>query len=103
MRSLGAVFPRFWASFIYGESTLKRMPAKKRPRKAKLTTRGATATETGLLELSGDALAAKAAVERSGGIVTGQHLEKPPNSQHPDDDFGRRDLRPVIYYVEQIP
>ncbi len=57
------------------KSTLKRLPAKKRPRKAKSNTRGATAVETLLPELSGDLLAVKAAIERSGGVVTGQYLD----------------------------
>ena len=51
------------------------MPPKKRPRKAKSNTRGALATETLLPELTGDALAAKDAIERSGGVVTGQYLD----------------------------
>jgi len=57
------------------KSTLKRLPPKKRPRKAKSNTRGTAASETLLLELSGEALAAKEAVEQSGGIVTGQYLD----------------------------
>lgn len=57
------------------KSTLRRLPPKKRPRKAKANTRGAVATETRLTELSGDALAAKEAVEKSGGVVTGQYLD----------------------------
>jgi ParB family transcriptional regulator, chromosome partitioning protein len=60
---------------------LKRLPAKKRPRKAKANTRGTTAPETLLAELTGDALAAKAAVERVGGVVTGQYLD--PLGGHP--------------------
>ncbi len=54
---------------------LKRLPAKKRPRKAKANTRGAVAAETVLAELSGDALATKAAIEKAGGVVTGQYLD----------------------------
>jgi ParB family chromosome partitioning protein len=54
---------------------LKRLPPKKRPRKAKANTRGALATETLLPELTGDAITAKAAVERAGGVVTGQYLD----------------------------
>lgn len=57
------------------KSTLKRLPPKKRPRKAKSNTRGATAAETLLMELTGDALATRAAVERAGGLVTGQYLD----------------------------
>ena len=55
--------------------TLKRLPPKKRPRKAKSNTRGRTAAETVLPEISGDALVAKAAIEKAGGIVTGQYLD----------------------------
>jgi ParB family chromosome partitioning protein len=55
--------------------TLKRMPAKKRPRKAKANTRGSLATETLLPALTGETLAAKEAIERAGGIVTGQYLD----------------------------
>ena len=51
------------------------MPAKKRPKKAKSNTRGALATETLLPEITGDALATKAAIERAGGVVVGQYLD----------------------------
>ncbi len=54
---------------------LKRLPPKKRPRKAKANTRGAVATETVLLEISGDALVTKAAIDKAGGVVTGQYLD----------------------------
>lgn len=57
------------------KSTLKRLPPRKRPKKAKANTRGAVATETILLELSGEALAVKAAIEQAGGVVTGQYLD----------------------------
>jgi len=57
------------------KSTLKRLPPKKRPRKAKSNTRGATANEAILSELHGAAFETKAAIERSGGIVVGQYLE----------------------------
>ena len=57
------------------KSSLKRLPPKRRPRKAKANTRGAVATATLLPELTGDALAAKAAVEQAGGVVTGQYLD----------------------------
>jgi ParB family transcriptional regulator, chromosome partitioning protein len=55
--------------------SLRRMPPKKRPRKAKANTRGALATETVLSEITGDALVAKEAVERAGGVITGQYLD----------------------------
>jgi len=63
------------------KSTLKRLPPKKRPRKAKLNTRGAEAAEAALAELSGVALETKAAVERAGGLVVGQYLD--PIGRHP--------------------
>ncbi|MBM3854138.1 MAG: chromosome partitioning protein ParB [Verrucomicrobia bacterium] len=55
--------------------TLKRLPPKKRPRKAKAGTRGASPADTALSQLSGDALAAHDAVTRAGGLVTGQYLD----------------------------
>jgi ParB family chromosome partitioning protein len=55
--------------------TLKRLPPKKRPRKAKANTRGATAAETQLTEITGDALTTQTAVEQAGGRVTGQYLD----------------------------
>jgi ParB family chromosome partitioning protein len=54
---------------------LKRIPPKKRPRKAKAGTRGQLATEAMLRDLSGDVLAAKEAVEKAGGLITGQYLD----------------------------
>ena len=63
------------------KSTLKRMPPKKRPRKAKSNTRGAEAAETVLSELTREALDTKAAVERSGGVVVGQYSD--PLGKHP--------------------
>ncbi len=57
------------------KSTLKRLPPKKRPRKAKANTRGADAAATILTDLDRETLAARAAVERSGGVVTGQYLD----------------------------
>ena len=61
--------------------TLKRLPPKKRPRKAKADTRGAGAAEAALAELTGDALATKAAVEKAGGLVVGQYSD--PIGRHP--------------------
>ncbi len=63
------------------KSTLKRMPPKKRPRKAKSNTRGAEAAETVLAELTREAQETKAAVERSGGVVVGQYSD--PLGKHP--------------------
>jgi ParB family chromosome partitioning protein len=57
------------------KSTLKRLPPKKRPRQAKANTRGVTAAETRVTDLAGDALAARAAVEKAGGVVAGQYLD----------------------------
>jgi ParB family transcriptional regulator, chromosome partitioning protein len=63
------------------KSTLKRLPPKKRPRKAKSNTRGTTAAETLLSELTGQALETKEAVERAGGVVVGQYYD--PLGKHP--------------------
>jgi ParB family transcriptional regulator, chromosome partitioning protein len=61
--------------------TLKRLPPKKRPRKAKSNTRGATAAESVLSELVAEALETKGAIERSGGVVVGQYFD--PLGKHP--------------------
>src|SRR6188474_986007 len=61
--------------------TLKRLPPKKRPRKAKSDTRGAGAAEAALTELTGDALTTKAAIEKAGGVVVGQYSD--PIGRHP--------------------
>ena len=63
------------------KSTLKRLPAKKRPRKAKAGTRGAEAAQAVLPELSGLAAETKAAIERAGGVVVGQYAD--PIGQQP--------------------
>lgn len=57
------------------KSALKRLPPKKRPRKAKAGTRGAPPAGTLLTQLSGEALEVKASIERAGGVVTGQYLD----------------------------
>jgi ParB family chromosome partitioning protein len=57
------------------KSTLKRRPPKKRARKAKADTRGAVPAATILTELTGDALIAKEAIDRAGGVVSGQYLD----------------------------
>jgi ParB family chromosome partitioning protein len=57
------------------KSTLKRLPPKKRPRKAKANTRGAEASESILTELGGVAAETKAAIERAGGVVVGQYAD----------------------------
>lgn len=56
-------------------SLLKRLPPKKRPRKAKANTRGSAPNETVVSDLTGDALVAKEAVERAGGVISGQYLD----------------------------
>lgn len=63
------------------KSNLKRLPPKKRPRKAKSNTRGAEAAESVLTELTSIAAETKAAVERAGGVVVGQYLD--PIGKHP--------------------
>jgi ParB family chromosome partitioning protein len=57
------------------KSTLKRLPPKKRPRKAKAGSRGADATDALLPELTGHAAETKAAIESAGGVVVGQYLD----------------------------
>jgi ParB family chromosome partitioning protein len=74
------------------KSTLKRLPPKKRPRKAKSGTRGENATATFLAELTGDALEAKASIERAGGVVVGQYL----------DPLGRNPLLLAVLPIDQI-
>ncbi len=68
------------------------MPAKKRPRRAKANTRGSTALETLLPELTGDALETKQAIERSGGVVMGQYL----------DPLGGKPLLLAVLPIDQI-
>src|SRR4051812_6565621 len=63
------------------KSTLKRLPPKKRPRKAKANTRGAEAAQALLPELTGLAAETKAVIERAGGVVVGQYLD--PIGKHP--------------------
>lgn len=63
------------------KSSLKRLPPKKRPRKAKAGTRGAEAAESVLAELTGLAAETKAAIDRVGGVIVGQYLD--PIGKHP--------------------
>ena len=60
-------------------SKLKRLPPKKRPRKAKAGSRGSAASESVLTEISGEALVAKEAIEKAGvkhtWFVTGEAHE----------------------------
>ena len=74
------------------KSTLKRLPPKKRPRKAKANTRGAVAGDTLLPELTGEALAVKAAIEKVGGVVTGQYR----------DPLGGNPLLLAVLPVDQV-
>ncbi len=60
---------------------LKRLPPKKRPRKAKAGSRGADASAALLPELTGGVAETKAAVEAAGGVVVGQYLD--PIGQSP--------------------
>lgn len=57
------------------KSNLKRLPPKKRPRKAKARTRGAEAHETRSGDLSGDALAVRGLIEAAGGLIIGAFLD----------------------------
>ena len=68
------------------------MPPKKRPRKAKSNTRGATASESVLTDLPGSAHDAKAAIERSGGVVVGQYF----------DPLGKNPLLLAVLPLDQI-
>jgi ParB family chromosome partitioning protein len=74
------------------KSTLKRMPAKKRPRKAKSNTRGPTAKETRLPALPAEASEVKEAIERAGGVVTGQYL----------DPLGAKPLLIAVLPIDQV-
>jgi ParB family chromosome partitioning protein len=57
------------------KSTLKRLPPKKRPRKAKANTRGSEPAGTRLEVLSGAAAETRTAIEAAGGVVAGQYLD----------------------------
>jgi ParB family chromosome partitioning protein len=63
------------------KSALKRLPPRKRPRKAKAGSRGSEPAASLLTELTGVAAETRAAVERAGGVVVGQYAE--PIGQHP--------------------
>lgn len=54
---------------------LKRLPPKKRPRKAKAGSRGAEAAAALLPELTGAAAEARTAVAAAGGVIVGQYLD----------------------------
>lgn len=57
------------------KSTLKRRPAKRRPRKAKANTRGSSPADARLESVDRDTQAAADAVERCGGVVVGQYRD----------------------------
>jgi ParB family chromosome partitioning protein len=57
------------------KSILKRLPPKKRPRKAKANTRGGQAAESLLPELNGVAAETRAAIEHAGGVIVGQYSD----------------------------
>ncbi len=74
------------------KSLLKRLPPKKRPRKAKAQSRGASPAETVLPEITGDAAETKQAIERAGGVVVGQYL----------DPLGRQPLLIAMLPIDQV-
>ena len=74
------------------KSTLKRLPARKRPRQAKAGSRGSAAAETLLTELAGPALEARTAVEKSGGTVVGQYR----------DPLGAQPLLLAVLPIDQV-
>jgi ParB family transcriptional regulator, chromosome partitioning protein len=57
------------------QGKLKRLPPKKRPRRAKAGTRGAEAPETVFAELTGEALVVRGVIESSGGVLVGAYLD----------------------------
>lgn len=74
------------------KTALKRRPAKKRPRKAKAGTRGLTAVESRLDDLSGDAALARERVESAGGHVIGAYF----------DPIGKNPLVIAVLPVESV-
>lgn len=74
------------------KSALKRRPAKKRPRKAKAGTRGISATETRLEELSGEAAETRVRIEKEGGQVVGAF----------SDPLGKNPLILAVLPVESV-
>jgi len=74
------------------KTALKRRPAKKRPRKAKAGTRGLTAAESRLDDLSGDAGQARERVEKAGGHVIGAYY----------DPIGKNPLIVAVIPVESV-
>ena len=74
------------------KSTLKRMPAKKRPRKAKANSRGAVAADSVLSEITGDALVARDAIVQAGGVVVGPYR----------DPLGSRPLLLAVLPIDRV-
>jgi ParB family chromosome partitioning protein len=74
------------------KSTLKRLPPKKRPRRAKARTRGAEAHETRSGELTGEALMVQGLIETAGGVVVGAYL----------DPLGRNPLLLAVLPLEKV-
>ncbi len=74
------------------KSSLKRLPPKKRPRKAKPGTRGPIPAETVLASLQGAALEAREAIERAGGAIVGQYL----------DPLGKNPLILAVLPLDQV-
>lgn len=71
---------------------LKRAAPKKRPRKAKANTRGLTASESKLVELSGDSLELKDRIEKDGGYVVGAY----------NDPLGKNPLILAVLPLEKV-
>src|SRR5689334_779081 len=85
------VFPVFRGR-MPSKPALKRLPPKKRPRKAKAGSRGSAAADTILATLSADTLATKEAIERAGGVVSGQYL----------DPLGGKPLLLAVLPIEKV-
>ena len=73
-------------------SSLKRAPAKKRPRKAAAASRGLTPAECRLEDLKGEALEARERVEKEGGAVLGTY----------SDPLGRKPLLVAILPLDNV-
>src|SRR5712671_3816597 len=73
-------------------SSLKRMPPKKRPRKAKAGTRGLMPIDSSLTELSGEAAETREKVEKAGGVVTGMY----------NDPLGKNPLLLAVLPLDKV-
>ncbi|MBV8030873.1 MAG: ParB N-terminal domain-containing protein [Betaproteobacteria bacterium] len=71
---------------------ISKRPAKKRPRKAKAGTRGLGASDSLLTDLSGDAAETKEAIEKAGGVVTGQYY----------DPLGKNPLLVAVLPIDKV-